>query len=1212
MDIKLSVIVPVYNVSNYLEECLDSIITQQVDGIEIIVVDDGSTDNSLEIARRYEEQNIEVKVIAQKNGGLGNARNTGMSAAKGEYLTFVDSDDIIPSNSYNVMLKKIEESQSDFVIGNVIRFNSTKRYASVLHKRIFKEELTGVNIKTNPELIYDTTAWNKIFRKTFWEKHHFTFPERMLYEDIPVTIPAHTLAEKVDVITKVTYKWRSRDAGDSSITQQRENIDNFRDRVKAIEMVRDFFKENKTDATIVDSFDLKNFSMDFPIYMKYMNDVSEEYRKLFFDYISKYMDEISKKVFLELTVLQRLKYKLILEKKYDEFFALLKNDKNKKNILLPVRYKNGLSFNYDFIDVLNPEERMAGAEFIPVNWVEKAFWVNDKLKIEGVLYLKSLSLAKKSNIKIKPFLINRKTNDVIPIKNKVKTLFRPDVTLKRGVDTGSRIPFKRRYNYNFSGFQLEISFDQLQENMSEKDDYSIMFQVESFGITKEVIIGSPLPGFKTKPKFQAIKDCSLVPSYNAAWELVIKKVSRSIKVEDVNDFGEQIVLSGRLVKEITCDRALLVNLTTNEEESLDIKLNDKEFSLVVSKEFLFNHYKNLSSTSWRLFIVNSDGEKVPMYVDEQLVYKTLSLENIQMTITHNKNGEFQLRISDYLPMVQKIETKENSFDIKVKVLKTVLHNAIDKKVILKGNMQLINCDYSIHAEDDDNYIINISIPLNKENIELFEEKRYNLFIQTHVKRENEKVNDSKGDYSISSYDLNSDNEVELNSISSDELNDIETNYEQYTNNDSLLIKNIPVYLFNREVNKQFVVKEGIRYELYQPRGKATLSFRRFSYWTNLDNGPRRKEVVKKILYPLWRRLPLKKNVAVYESFWGREFSDNPKALYEYISQNKPDVKNIIIIRDTLTPIKISANTEIVKYKSWKYYYYLARGKYFFNNVNFPDEYIKRKGVIEVQTMHGTPLKKLGLDNPGEIPENKINKFIEKCRRWDYLTVPSDYVGEIAKSAYKYTGKILNTGYPRNDILFSNEKTKNIIQLKQDYHIPADKKVILYAPTWRVKGKFSMPIDMNLLKDQLGDEYVLVVKLHHFMEQNFSTKGLEDFVYIFGKNHDISDLYILSDVLITDYSSVMFDYALLNKPMIFYAFDYDNYKKNQRDIYFDFQKEAPGAFISTSDEIVYEIKNIENYSERYKDKIKEFNYKYNQYDEGNASEQVSNIIFKDQE
>src|SRR5699024_3206649 len=166
-----------------------------------------------------------------------------------------------------------EASGSEFIIGNVVRFNSSRTYKSVLHRRIFTEDLIGVNMKSHPELIYDTTAWNKIFRMSFWKKYDFSFPEKMLYEDIPVSIPAHAVAEKVDVLTKVVYKWRSRDAGDISITQQRSDVDNFKDRIRGIDMVLQFFDKYSISQSLRDDFDYKNLSMDFPLYLSHMLDV---------------------------------------------------------------------------------------------------------------------------------------------------------------------------------------------------------------------------------------------------------------------------------------------------------------------------------------------------------------------------------------------------------------------------------------------------------------------------------------------------------------------------------------------------------------------------------------------------------------------------------------------------------------------------------------------------------------------------------------------------------------------------------------------------------------------------------------------------------------------------------------------------------------------------------------------------------------------------
>src|SRR5699024_8948001 len=187
----------------------------------------------------------------------------------------------------------------------------------------------------------------------------------------------------------------------------------------------------------------------------------------------------------------------------------------------------------------------------------------------------------------------------------------------------------------------------------------------------------------------------------------------------------------------------------------------------------------------------------------------------------------------------------------------------------------------------------------------------------------------------------------------------------------------------------------------------------------------------------------------------------------------------------------------------------------------------------------------------------------------------------------------------------DDRIKN--ELLKKYNLPKNKKIILYAPTWRVKGKFSMPMDLLRMKEELGNEYVLIIKLHHYMVQNFSLVELEDFAYVFGKNSQISDFYKLADLLITDYSSVMFDYAILKKPMIFFTYDYENYKNNLRELYFDFKEEAPGPMVETTGNLIEEIKDIASFKVKYSDKIQNFNEKFVQYDTGEASKSLAEKI-----
>ena len=217
-DVKVSVIIPIYNVEEYLEECLMSVVHQTLDGIQAIMIDAGSLDRSSDIAKDFADRYDNFEYIRQVNGGLGNARNTGIQYAKGKYIIFLDSDDIVPDDAYERMYLAAERNHSDMVVGHVSRFNSKKERVSNLHELAFQKYLDKTHITENTDLIYDTTSWNKLIRKEFWDKYNFKFPERILYEDIPVTIPMHYLADNVTMLQDVCYRWRIRDGANKSIT----------------------------------------------------------------------------------------------------------------------------------------------------------------------------------------------------------------------------------------------------------------------------------------------------------------------------------------------------------------------------------------------------------------------------------------------------------------------------------------------------------------------------------------------------------------------------------------------------------------------------------------------------------------------------------------------------------------------------------------------------------------------------------------------------------------------------------------------------------------------------------------------------------------------------------------------------------------------------------------------------------------------------------
>lgn len=310
--IKISVIVPAYNVENYVRECLDSLLKQSIINVmEIIMINDCSTDTTGQIMDEYARNHTNFHVHHKEKGGPGQARNYGMKFAQGKYIAFVDSDDCVSEKGYEKMLFLAEKNDTEIVIGNVMRFNSTQMSPSKLHQYIFFENKDHTHIFEFPELVYDTSPCNKIIKKSFWERNKISFPENVLYEDIPPMIIAHVLASAISVINEPIYYWRIRDEGEKSITQQTSEMKNLLDRIKAINMVYDYFSLHWIPISVKREFDYKNLSHDLKIYMNTLPDSDEQYQRELMESIQPILNRMDDIVFQRLSFIDRQRYKYV-------------------------------------------------------------------------------------------------------------------------------------------------------------------------------------------------------------------------------------------------------------------------------------------------------------------------------------------------------------------------------------------------------------------------------------------------------------------------------------------------------------------------------------------------------------------------------------------------------------------------------------------------------------------------------------------------------------------------------------------------------------------------------------------------------------------------------------------------------------------------------------------------------------------------------------
>ncbi|MDT2751720.1 CDP-glycerol glycerophosphotransferase family protein [Enterococcus thailandicus] len=338
-----------------------------------------------------------------------------------------------------------------------------------------------------------------------------------------------------------------------------------------------------------------------------------------------------------------------------------------------------------------------------------------------------------------------------------------------------------------------------------------------------------------------------------------------------------------------------------------------------------------------------------------------------------------------------------------------------------------------------------------------------------------------------------------------------------------------------------------------------------------------------VSFKILGKLPKKKQI-IFESFHGKQYSDNPRAIYEYVRENHPEYTCIWAVKKGFETPFIENKVPYVRRMGLKWLIAMGISKYWIFNTRMPAWMFKSSQTKYIQTWHGTPLKRLGLDIKNvTMPGTDTNKYRENFKneaaRWDYLISPNAYSTEIFRSAFAYEGEILEIGYPRNDILLLPDNSEKIKQIRKKLTIAENQKVILYAPTWRdnqfiKKGayKFDNQFPFAEILEQEKDTIILT-RLHYLVAEQFDPKQYGNRVIDVSSYEDISHLYLIADLLITDYSSVMFDFALTKKPLIFYMYDFDSYGQEIRGFYDGVLDNLPGPIVKDKKELVSEINSI---------------------------------------
>ena len=369
-------------------------------------------------------------------------------------------------------------------------------------------------------------------------------------------------------------------------------------------------------------------------------------------------------------------------------------------------------------------------------------------------------------------------------------------------------------------------------------------------------------------------------------------------------------------------------------------------------------------------------------------------------------------------------------------------------------------------------------------------------------------------------------------------------------------------------------------------------------------------------YAAQRARPLDDNLAAFAAYWYRGVRCSPAAIYQKLRELAPHIQGVWIVKRNRV-VELPPGTPYVVEGSAAYYRLLASARYLVNNVNFPDLYVKRPGSIYIQTHHGTPLKVMGMDHykyPVGAAGVDLPALLKRCDNWDFSISTSPFNTEVWQREYPCDFETLEVGYPRNDRLVTATSAE-IARMRAGLGLRDGEVAVLYAPTHReYQAGYQPMLDLDELADQLGPAFRVLARAHYFYEKTATlTETLADADVTDGAVIDVSlypdveDLYLAADVLITDYSSIMFDYAYLDRPMVIFAPDWDTYRRT-RGVTFDLMEQPPGVVATEFAELI-DVFRTGAYSDDVATKARaDFRDRFCPHMDGRSAEKVVRRVF----
>lgn len=1215
---KISVIIAAYNVEKYIDECFDSLINQTLEDFEIIVVNDGSTDSTRYILEKYSSIMKNMILINQENSGSpGGPRNRGIELASGKYIFILDPDDVLPYRALEVLYNAAEKSRADLTCGNYLRFNSKRAWTPRHISEKFFQEERKINFAENIELLNHGVTWNKLYLTSFIRKHNIKYNEKMKNgEDKPFMLDAYFYANYIYLIPDIVYKYREREDINNKSATQELTLSIFKQSLDAIVDNYKILIKRGCEEYTNGLFTKERVQHDFIRFINFYTTQSygnKEWDEIF-DISSEYLDIISTKINI-LPYLQRLKIDSFKNRNYNDLIDIYA--KERKKYYYSINKKQGEWLIEDPKYIKNNEIcKVNISDLILKHKIENINIDNNILNISGFLYFNRVNVTTKDDIK--KYIIFKGYN--CEKKYELTSIDRKDINSKCG---------KLIFSYKWSGINFDIDINDL--NILTTEEYP------NVKIFLQIMLNDELVSNVY------INELDIFNYINKKTDKIIQRIDR-INLEDngikllgwssllyldndeKNKFPKKLILKNKLNNSLCKYSAInKKNLWYNER----FETNPYNYDYSYSGWECFIPYNKLEVGIYEFYIEIENKDK---FISDILQFGSFTLLKNRLTseqiiINCGKKIKIELTASEYSRQHCKIEL----------FVDTIYKN---DSQLLGGYIPLIGKRLMYWNEDDTNFKITIH-RIKVMHKEIVIEGNTNQLINSKMLF---KFYDKKKD-KILTYETNKiDNIYNQNILNAWEVT-IPYNQIEYLNNfnimceyDNSIIKEF--YISNRLKNNNEVWKKthyinrirmNINNRIISESDKFSINIdiesslqnllkgiliktkNRLKKYTNKINLYRKiKKQIKKnsnidynFIYKVLCILPIKKNKIIMLGYQ-ENINYNFKPIYHGLKEHNNSIdikyiggnnKNFIQILSLIYEMATSENILLNDY--YRYIYPIDI----------------RNGSKVIQIWHATGIfKKFGLLALGKGDSNKKEFEIRAHKTYTNVIVSSEYVKKPYAEAFGLSiDKVLPLGVARTDMFFDKnyiETTKN--NLFKEYPYFKDKKIILYAPTFRGgavdRKKFRNQLEFNKMKLLKDEGYIILVKLHPAVQEKFVIPvNMTDFVYDMTKYPDINDLFLITDILITDYSSNMFEFALLRKPILLFAYDLDKYLL-ERGFYDEYEDMVPGPICMSTEEIIENIKKLDiNKLDINKCNYEEFINKYLDKCDGHSTERIVNLI-----